>query len=94
MRLQRAARLSVRALLAHRVRTALALASVGMGTAGVLLTSAVGQGAGDEVNRSIEAAGPNLLVVRPAQVKRSAARQTIRGVVTTLRLDDFRAIAA
>jgi putative ABC transport system permease protein len=94
MRLQRAARLSVRALLAHRVRTALALASVGMGTAGVLLTSAVGKGAGDEVNRSIEAAGPNLLVVRPAQVNRSAARQTIRGVVTTLRLDDFRAIAA
>jgi putative ABC transport system permease protein len=32
--------------------------------------------------------------VRPAQVKRSAARRAVRGVVTTLRLDDYQAIAA
>ena len=94
MKLRRAVRLSVRALFAHKVRTSLALASVGMGTAGVLLTSAVGKGAEGEVRRSIEAAGSNLLVVRPAQVKRSAARKTMRGVVTTLRLDDYHAIAA
>jgi len=94
VKLRRAVRLSVRALLGHKVRTALALSSVGMGTAGVLLTSAVGKGAGNEVTRSIEAAGSNLLVVRPAQVKRSAARKTMRGVVTTLRLDDYREIAA
>jgi putative ABC transport system permease protein len=59
-----------------------------------LLTSAVGKGAAGQVRRGIEAAGSNLLVVRPAQVKRSAARRTVRGVVTTLRLDDYRAIAA
>ena len=94
MKLGRAVRLSVRALLAHKVRTTLALTSVGMGTAGLLLTSAVGKGAEAEVRRDIEAAGSNLLVVRPAQVKRSAARKTMRGVVTTLRLDDYRAIAA
>ena len=94
MRLGRAVRLSVRALHTHKVRTTLALASVGMGTAGVLLTSAVGKGAEAEVRRDIEAAGSNLLVVRPAQVRRSAARKTMRGVVTTLRLDDYRAIAA
>lgn len=94
MRLQRAVTLSLRALFAHKVRTTLALASVGMGVAGVLLTSAVGKGAEAEVRRDIEAAGSNLLVVRPAQVKRSAARKTMRGVVTTLRLDDYRAIAA
>lgn len=94
MRLGRAVRVSVRALLAHKVRTSLALASVGMGTAGVLLTSAVGKGAEGEVRQNIEAAGSNLLVVRPVQVKRSAARKTMRGVVTSLRLDDYRAIAA
>jgi putative ABC transport system permease protein len=94
VRLQRAVTLSLRALFAHKVRTTLALASVGMGTAGVLLTSAVGKGAGAEVRRDIESAGSNLLVVRPAQVKRSAARKTMRGVVTTLRLEDYRAIAA
>jgi putative ABC transport system permease protein len=94
VKVQRAVRLSVRALLAHKVRTTLALASVGMGTAGVLLTSAVGKGAEGEVRQNIAAAGSNLLVVRPAQVKRSGARKTMRGVVTTLRLDDYRAIAA
>jgi putative ABC transport system permease protein len=94
VRLRRAARLSLRALLAHKVRTVLALSSVAVGVAGVLLTSAVGKGAGAEVERSIEAAGSNLLVVRPAQVKHSAARKQVRGVVTTLRLDDYRAVAA
>jgi putative ABC transport system permease protein len=94
MRLKRTIALSSRALVAHKLRTTLALASVGMGTAGVLLTSAVGKGAGAEVRRDIEAGGSNLLVVRPAQVKRSAARRTMRGVVTTLRFDDYRAIAA
>jgi putative ABC transport system permease protein len=94
VRLGRAVRISVRALFAHKVRTSLALASVGMGVAGVLLTSAVGKGAETEVRRNIEAAGSNLLVVRPSQVKRSVARKTMQGVVTTLRFDDYRAIAA
>jgi len=94
VRLRRAARLSIRTLLAHKVRTTLALTSVAMGVAGVLLTSAIGRGAEVEVQRGIEAAGTNLLVVRPTQVKRSAARKEIRGIVTTLRLDDYHAIAA
>jgi putative ABC transport system permease protein len=91
---RRAVRLSWRALQAHPVRTALALVSVGVGTAGVLLTSAVGAGASAQVRQGIEAAGANLLVVRPAQVKRSAARRAVRGVVTSLRQEDARAIAA
>jgi putative ABC transport system permease protein len=91
---RRAIRLSVRALQAHPVRTALALVGVGMGTAAALLTSAVGAGAAAQVRQGIEAAGSNLLVVRPAQAKRSAARRAVRGVVTSLRLDDSRAIAA
>lgn len=94
MRLGRAARLSLRALSAHRMRTALALSAVGMGVGGVLLTAAVGRGAEDELRRGVEAAGKNLLVVRPAQVKRHAARKTMKGVVTTLRLEDYHAIAA
>jgi putative ABC transport system permease protein len=94
MRLRRAVSVSARALLAHKLRTSLVLASVAVGVAGVLLTSAIGQGAEREVRRSIETAGSNLLVVRPAQVKRSAARTQVKGVVTTLRLDDYHAIVA
>ncbi|MET0552801.1 MAG: ABC transporter permease [Vicinamibacteria bacterium] len=91
---RRAARLSWRALQAHPVRTALALVSVGVGTAGVLSTSAVGAGASAQVRQGIETAGGNLLVVRPAQTARSAARRSLRGVVTSLRPGDARAIAA
>ncbi len=94
MKLRGVTRLSLRTLLAHKVRTVLALTSVAMGVGGVLLTSAIGKGAEAEVRRGIEAAGSNLLVVRPVQVRRSAARMQVKGVVTTLRLDDYRAIAA
>jgi putative ABC transport system permease protein len=93
MRLGRALRLSVPALLAHRLRTTLAIISVAVGVTGVLLSGALGRGAAAEVQRGIDAAGSNLLVVRPVQVKRSAARKAVRGVVTTLRLDDYRAMA-
>ena len=93
MRLRRTLGHSRRALLAHRLRTLLALVSVAIGVTGLVLTSAIGNGAEAEVRRGIETAGANLLVVRPAQVKRSAARKKMTGVVTTLRLDDFAAIA-
>jgi putative ABC transport system permease protein len=65
-----------------------------MGVAAVVLTSAIGRGAEGEVTRSIDAmGGASLLVVRPAQVKRSAARKEVRGVVTSLTVADSEAIA-
>jgi len=82
----------VRALAAHKTRTALVLGSVAVGVAAVLLTSAVGQGAEQEVLRGIETLGPNLVIVRPAPVKKTAARKAIRGLVTTLRVEDYEAI--
>jgi putative ABC transport system permease protein len=85
---------SVRALLAHRMRTALALASVSAGVAAVILTSAIGDGAQRDIARNVERLGVNLLVVRPAQVKRLASRRAIAGSVTTLRMEDRDAVAA
>lgn len=93
MRIGRSLGSSLRALLAHRMRVTLALSSVAMGVAGVLLTSAIGQGAQDEVLRSIEALGPNLLIVRPAPVKRLVARKAVRGLMTSLETADSEAIA-
>jgi putative ABC transport system permease protein len=92
MRVGRALAPSLRALFAHRLRAALALASVAIGVAAVVLTSAIGKGARAEVLRRIEAAGTSLLVVRPAEVKRSAARKEVGGIATTLRLEDGEAI--
>jgi putative ABC transport system permease protein len=93
VRLGRSLALSLRALLAHRLRVLLAVSSVTIGVAAVLLTSAIGQGARAEVLRTIDGMGTNLLVVRPAEVKRQAARRAMSGVVTTLAVDDYHAIA-
>ena len=48
------------------------------------LTSALGAGAAARCARASRPRGTNLLVVRPAQVKRPAARRAMRGVVTSL----------
>ncbi len=93
MRLRRSISLSVKALFAHRVRASLALASVSGGVAAVVLTSAIGAGAERDIRGKIESMGVNLLVVRPVQVKRSAARKELNGAVTTLRLSDYDAVA-
>ncbi len=93
MNLQRAVRTSLRALFAHKVRALLALSSVTIGVTAVVLTSALGAGAQRDVLRRMEAIGTNLIVIRPAQVQRLAARKTIAGAVTTLRLDDFEVVA-
>jgi len=93
MRLRRTLGPSLRALLAHRVRAGLAFASISVGVAAILLTNALGTGAETEVQKKIDALGTNLLIVRPAQVKRRVERQAIRGSATTLTLDDYEEIA-
>jgi putative ABC transport system permease protein len=94
MKLRRSLKPSIRALLAHRTRALLALLSISVGVAAVVATSAIGTGAEQQIVRRIENVGSNLLVVRPAQVKRSVARKDVRGVVTTLEMEDRDAIAA
>jgi putative ABC transport system permease protein len=94
MKVRRSIGPSLKALLMHRVRAALAVSSVTAGVAAVLLTSAIGGGAEAQVRRRIESIGANLLVVRPAQVKRFVARKDVKGTVTTLRVGDLDAIAA
>ena len=92
MRVLRALRVSIRGLIAQRMRAILAVSSVAAGVAAVVVTGAIGQGAKDEVLRQTENIGTNLLVVRPVLVSNSAARKDVRGVVTTLKLDDYQAI--
>jgi putative ABC transport system permease protein len=93
MRLRRSVKPSIRALLAHRMRALLALLSISVGVAAVVATSAIGTGAERQIVQRIENVGSNLLVVRPTQVKRSVARKNVRGVVTTLEMEDRDAIA-
>jgi putative ABC transport system permease protein len=93
MKLLRGLGISARALFAHKVRTALALSSVAVSVAAVVVVSAIGTGAQREIVRQTEIMGTNLLVVRPAQVKLSAARKQLRGVVSTLTVEDYQAIS-
>ena len=86
-------RLSLRALLGRPARSLLCVAGVAIGIAAVFLTSALGRGAQAEVLKGIAALGAELLVVRPAQVKTTAARKQIQGLATTLKLEDCHAIA-
>jgi putative ABC transport system permease protein len=58
-----------------------------------VVTGAIGEGAKEEVLRQTENMGTNLLVARPVQVRYSAARKELRGEVTSLKLDDYQAIA-
>jgi putative ABC transport system permease protein len=92
MRLRRGAILSLRTLLAHKVRASLAVASVSAGVAAVVVTSAIGTGMQRDVLRRIESMGTNLLIVRPAEARRSVARGAIMGTVRTLDLEDSVAI--
>ena len=94
MKLTRSALISWRALSAHRVRTMLAVGSVSVGVASVTVTGAIGAGARAAVNARLESLGTNLIVVRPVQVSPSPVRPAIRGLVTTLTLDDVDAIAS
>lgn len=89
----RALRHASRALLANRARALLAASAVAIGTASVVVTNGVARGAAGEVQRRVDAETANLIVVRPAEVRRLVARRTVRGVATTLTLADARAIA-
>lgn len=94
MRLVRNLRLSARALLRHRVRTALALSGTAVGVGAVLVMTAVGEGAEAEVLQEIKALGENLLVVSAADAARVPWRSRTEPKVTTLTEDDARALLA
>jgi putative ABC transport system permease protein len=83
---------SIRGLLAHKFRAALALLSIAVGVAAVVLTGAIGAGAQVEMVSRMENMGTNLLVVRPAQIKKLVARKTITGYTTSLKVEDYQAI--
>lgn len=83
---------AVRALLAQRLRSILAVGSVSVGVAAVVVTHALGVGAERELVGALASMGPNLLVVRPRPVPRTVARRELQGAVTTLTSADQRAM--
>ncbi|MDZ7722192.1 MAG: ABC transporter permease [candidate division KSB1 bacterium] len=92
MKIARSVKISRKQLLAHKMRTALALTGIIIGVSAVIVMVAIGKGAQNEVLGKIEAMGTNLIIVNAGQVRKSPGRMQIRGTVTTLRLEDAEAL--
>ncbi|MGH7561488.1 MAG: ABC transporter permease, partial [Gemmatimonadales bacterium] len=93
MRLARNLRLSLRTFASHKVRTALAIAGAAVGVAGVLVSTAIGEGAQSAVVRRIGSLGRNMLVVSAEKLDSRAGRRIQgEGWTRTLVVDDAAAI--
>lgn len=82
---------SLRALMGHRLRTALSLAGVGVGIAAVIALTALGEGARRYVTREFSALGSNLVVVLPGKVETTGSAP-FGGVTHDMTIGDFEAI--
>ncbi len=91
MKIYRSLKISQKTLLAHKLRTALALLGIIVGVSAVIIMIAIGNGAEEEVVSKIEAMGTNLVIVNAGEIKTTGGRQ-FRGTVTTLTLADVDAI--
>lgn len=88
MKITRSIKISRKQLLAHKLRTILALVGIIIGVSAVIIMVAIGNGAQNEVLSKIEAMGTDLLIINAGQIQKTAGRMQIRGVVTTLTLQD------
>lgn len=88
MKIYRSLKISKKTLLAHKMRTILALLGIIVGVSAVIIMIAIGNGAEQEVVSKIEAMGTNLIIVNAGEIKTTAARRQIRGNVTTLVPED------
>ncbi|MFO7979679.1 MAG: ABC transporter permease [Candidatus Aminicenantes bacterium] len=92
MRFALSLKISRKQLIAHKMRTFLALLGVIIGVSAVILMVSVGRGAQKTVLNRINEMGTNLLVVNAGQIRRFAGRKEIRGTATTLTLEDADAV--
>ena len=93
MKLVKGARIALRTLFSHKLRTGLATLGIIIGVCSVIVMVAIGDGAERQVLARIQAMGTDLVLVTAGQVKIIAGRQRQTGNVTTLTLKDAAALA-
>ena len=93
MKLSRNVALSCEILAAHKLRTLLSVTGIVVGIATVILMVSAGRGAERQMLDRIRDMGTNLVVVSAGQTKIIAGRQRQTATVTTLQIDDSKAIA-
>jgi putative ABC transport system permease protein len=89
---RRTATLAAQSVWRQRRRTWPAAVGIAVGVAAMVAMVAVGQGAERSVVEKIQAMGSDLVVVSAGQVKLVAGRPRQVGNVTTLKLEDLRAV--
>ncbi len=83
------------ALLANKARSSLTILGIVIGIASVIAMIAIGQGAKNNIEYSIQSLGSNLVLVMPGMQRSAGAGVSqARGSATTLTLDDAEAIAS
>ena len=85
-------RLTTGTLRAHRLRTSLAILSIAVGIAAVILLTSIGQGVREFVMFQFTKFGSNVIIVLPGRVQTAGVTIGVFGTVRPLTIDD--AIAA
>jgi putative ABC transport system permease protein len=85
-------RLSLRSLLANKLRSALTVLGIIIGVAAVISMLSIGRGAQASIENQITSMGSNLLYVRPGNINQGGVNQGF-GSAATLTLDDATALA-
>ena len=93
MQFSRNALLSCQILAAHTLRTLLSMAGVVVGVGAVILMVSVGRGAERRILDRVGKMGTNLITVNAAPARLMIGRQRTVATVTTLTVEDARAIA-
>lgn len=85
-------RFSVRALTAHRLRSALSLLGMTIGVAAVVVLTALGEGARRYVVDEFASIGTNLVIVVPGRTETMGSLPGVGGTPQDLTLEDARAL--
>ncbi|WCK52702.1 ABC transporter permease [Aneurinibacillus sp. Ricciae_BoGa-3] len=93
MNLMESVRMSMRSIIANKMRSFLTMLGIIIGVSAVIAMVAIGQGASANVASSINGLGSNLLIVSPGQAQQGGVRMGA-GSLDTLTLDDANALAS
>jgi putative ABC transport system permease protein len=92
MELPSTLRISLKAIRANKVRSALTMLGVIIGVASVIAMIALGSGARSAIDEQVQSQGTNVIYVMAGSHGRPGSVRGGMGSVTTLTLEDFRAI--
>lgn len=94
MKVIKGTKIALKALGAHKMRTALAVLGIVIGVSAVVLMVAIGRGAQESVLKKIQGLGTNLIIVTAGKVRIIAGRPRQTGNTTSLTVRDAEALAS